>query len=83
MAQFSGDLMQIRHRKFGVISCDNLHLACGLGEVTHKQPSCLDTATLRASVHCLPDTFLQHCGLSDLDISQQRNIFPGSVNAEV
>ena len=70
-AEFSGAVLD--HTRF--IFCDNLHKAEGLAYVKHDSPSALDRHTLRTSIHCLPDVFLNGVGYSNNEIQVLRDLY--------
>jgi len=70
-AEFSGAILDRTRFAF----CDNLHKAEGLSYTKHNGPSALDKHTLRASIHHLPDVFLNGVGYSDHEIRVLRDLY--------
>jgi hypothetical protein len=58
------------------VNCQNLHEAKGLETIQHRGLSSLDVATLRSSVHDLPDAFLMDVGYSEAEIHSWRTMYP-------
>ncbi len=70
-ADLSGAVLD--HTRFAF--CDNLHKAEGLSHIKHNRPSALDRHTLRASIHQLPDVFLNGVGYTEREVRVLRDLY--------
>jgi hypothetical protein len=71
----SADLTGARLHGSNVAFCLDLHEAIGLEYVRHYGPSAIDRQTLQASIHKLPDVFLEGCGYTRHEIEQLRALY--------
>ncbi len=72
------NVRRARLHETAFILCYELHKMIGIDSIQHLRRSSIDRETLRASIHSLPDIFLQGCGYTQHEIDYLRSLYINS-----